>query len=921
MGSTVQIPSSNGAPATRPGGRVVARERLITQLMESRRRRCIVVQGPVGSGKSALLQAWRESLLVVGFGVAWHGCLADDADPAHFLGRLSASLAKIDPAIGREAALLVELGMDDEAVERVVIALARGIAGHRSDIVLVIDDLHLLTDTRCHEAMQWLLDFAPANLHIALASRAAVPLSLGRLRDQGMALELDMRDLRMSATESEQFLRANLGDIPPREARRLHELTDGWVMGLQLLAMGIRRERSGAAPTRMRTSTPYLVDAQAFSGYFEREVLSNLAPAEVELLTRMSVCPRLCQPLCVALAGPSHPPEDVLALLAPRDGDALFLMPLESGETLEWFGMNPLFRETLQARFNARDEDYRRAVHRAAWIWFRDNDHPDEAVRHALMTGENADAVSLVQANGRAMRVQGNFRKLGSLMRLLPPEEIQAHIELRVWMAMLHLFARELDACATLLDRLEADLPPERHLPRYQVALLRAALHVQWDDPDAVERLLPCLLATPEGADGLVLGARNNLVSWLYMKQGRYEAARSYHAQSPRLLVDGAELFGTSAGLLNGRCLSAMSYALEGRFVQAERIYRDVLFDAAQRGDAASEAACLAATLLGEVLYESSDLVAARRLLEDRVDLLERISIPDSVLRLHSVLAAVHWASGNRQEAFAYLRRLEEYAAAHGLHRLVAHSVRMQAERRIEMGQYAQAYPALERLDALAATARGLHAAEIQCVAQRARIAWLLAHEDTQAARERLDGLIDLCARHGWQRCAVQLRLQAARVDARSGRVDQVRGDVLDVLRQGSRLGLVRSLLDAGEGVLDLIVQVIEDEPHSPVLSFYVGRLQAAQQSARKVDIAAGGPRPPLTVDVLSEREARIVGLLAQALPNKKIARTLDISPETVKWHLKNIYGKLGVSSRDEAVARVRDLNLAGGDGIAPANA
>jgi LuxR family transcriptional regulator, maltose regulon positive regulatory protein len=135
---------------------------------------------------------------------------------------------------------------------------------------------------------------------------------------------------------------------------------------------------------------------------------------------------------------------------------------------------------------------------------------------------------------------------------------------------------------------------------------------------------------------------------------------------------------------------------------------------------------------------------------------------------------------------------------------------------------------------------------------------------------------------------------------------------VLAALRRGHKLGLVRALLDADPRALELITQAVNDEAPDPLLSFYVNRLQAARQKSAAnsaADAARNAPRHAFPgIEVLSERESRVVGLLAQALPNKKIARTLGISPETVKWHLKNIYGKLGVSSRDEAVARMRDL-------------
>jgi LuxR family maltose regulon positive regulatory protein len=904
--------------------RIVARERLLAQLLDARRNRCVVLQGPAGCGKTSLLIAWREALLSLGFDIAWLTLAAEDNELTHFLDYLVASLTRVDPAMCHEATLLGGRGMDDEAVERTIISLVRGIAAHSNDVVLVLDDLHHVSNGRNHEALQWLLDYAPANLHLVLVSRAAVPLSLGRPRDQGLVLELDMRDLRFTAAESEAFLKAQLGEISQRDARHLHELADGWVAGLQLFAMRLKGKKQAA--TDPASADPLAnaqrLDARGFAAYFEREVLSRLAPSEVELLVRMASCTRVCAPLCIALTGDEQSPAEVRALLMRLESDNLFIAPIESSGSETWYRLNPLFRETLLERFRERSELHQREVHLAAWIWFRDHEQPDDAVRHALLAGESSAAADLVLRVARTMQIRGELRQLVGLIRLLPLAEVQARIGLRLWMVHLQLYAREFDACAAAIARLQADIPEDDMHSRYRLILLRAALALQRDETDEAMAVLPQMLQIPAHADSLAVGGRNNLLSWIYMRRGEYEAARRVQSEAPQLIVEGMPLVGTSAGMLNGRCIAGFSYALEGKFIQVERISRDVLFEADQLGSAAAEAACFAAALLGEVLYEFNELDAARRLLEDRVDVLERVSIPDSVLRVLTVLSAVHGAAGHHLDAFAYLERLEEYAMQYGLHRLIAHSVAAQISRHLQSGQFDAAEAGLARIDMIAAripmppaeTAIGT-AAEIHAMAQGAHVNWCIAHEDFDGAASRLQALIPFSEARGWQRHVAHFQLQAAVVDARRGRADAARAAVLAALRRGHRLGLVRSLLDADPGALDLIDAVVQGETHDPVLSFYVSRLHAAQNATsalRAQPAAKPGNRgaPPTGAETLSEREARVVGLLAQALPNKKIARTLGISPETVKWHLKNIYGKLGVSSRDEAVARVRDLEL-----------
>jgi LuxR family transcriptional regulator, maltose regulon positive regulatory protein len=899
--------------------RVIARERLLTQLLEARRKRCIVVQGPAGCGKTTALTAWREALLPLGFEIAWLTLAPEDNDLAHCLDYLVASLAQVVPQACHEALLLGGRGIDEEIVERTVIALVRGIAECGTDIVLVLDDLHQISHARCHEALQWLLDFAPANLHIALVSRGAIPLSLGRLRAQGLVLELDMRDLRFSPAESAEFLKAQLRDIDPREARQMHEMTDGWVAGLQLMAMRLKRRKAGAAEGMAVESLPHaklhLQDVQAFGDYFEREVLSRLCSSEIELLTRMAICARVCAPLCVALVGKEPEAEQIFALLERLESDNLFIAPVERSGSETWYRLNPLFREILLARFRARSETEQRDMHHAAWTWLRDHDEPDHAVRHALLAGEPGAAADHVQLGARTMQLRGDLRKLVGLIRLLPAAEIQSRIALRLWMLHLHLYAREFDACASGIAQMEAESPDADVVSRYRLTLLKAALAVQCDDPDAAVAVLPALLQPPPRTDGFAMGARNNLLSWIYMRRGEYEHARRIQLEAPTLVMDDAPLNGTSAGMLIGRCMMGFSYALEGKFAQVERISRDVLAQADPLGSAAAEAACFAAALLGEVLYEFNDLDGARKLLEDRIDVLERISIPSSVLRVLTVLSAVHWLAGHRLDAFACLERLEEYATQRGLQRLIAHSLADQVNRHVLSGQIDAAENCLARLDGIipcVPASRPGTRAEIEVLAQRAHIDWCMGQEDFEGAATRLRPLIALCEERGWQRQVARLQMQSALIDARRGRGDAAHQSVLAALRRGHKLGLVRGLLDADPHALDLITQTVKQEAHDPLLSFYASRLEAARQQTSAGRLDSGGKnalRQALPcIETLSERESRVIGLLAQALPNKRIARTLGISPETVKWHLKNIYGKLGVSSRDEAVARMRDF-------------
>ena len=892
------IPSTKLSPP-RLARRVIAREALMAKLLEVRRLTCVVVQGPAGFGKTSTLAAWRQALLTLEFDVAWLTLSPEDNEPARFFSCLLASLGTVNSDVIRGSCELEGRDADESGDELLIITLVQDLSRWSRELVLVIDDLQHIDDERSLRMLRWLLEYAPANLHVALGSRTAVPMGVGlaRLRAQGQAGELDLKDLRFSPEESERFLRGQLGNITRRDALALHELTHGWVAGLQLFAIDLKA-KGGAdyLAVQMR-------DASSFAMYFEREVLTHLAAQDLDLLMHCAVANRFCASLCATLMGQPQAVARMTSRLTHLDREDLFVSQVTSQDREAWYRIHPLLREVLLARLAQRAGTNLAGLHGAAWRWFGAHGHVDEAVRHAVLAGDAEAAADLVEGCAEDLMTRGDLPQLGSLVRRLPAEVVRSRLRLRLLMARLRMYSRNLSAAQADIVSMESDAQMLEGDQQHALTLLRAGLALQRDDTQAVLAIRAQLEAVPDEADWFALSRRNHVLAWYHMNRGDYELAR-------QLLSDGEQKDVSPDRRLVGAAFRGMSYALEGRIADADSLLREVLKQSEHVPDVAI--GCVAAGLLSDPMYEANELEAACALVEPRLDLLERVGIPDAVLRAFLALASSHWARGHRLEAMAVIERLEDYAQRHGLDRLLVHALVLRLTWQLKEGMLDPVDALLQRINALEDKHRhappGTHH-EIPRVAQRANALVALHLNDFGTAARRMSTVLEGATGAKRWREVVRSHLYLAIAQLGNGQAREAQSHLLGALQIGHRLGLVRSLLDISPRIPQMLKDLLDRDPQDPVLVFYIRRILAAAAQTRSqqaVQPATGKPQGNL--DIFSDREKEVLQLVAQALPNKKIARVLGVTPHTVKWHLRKIYLKLGVAERDQAVARLRDM-------------
>ena len=441
-GQDVLLATKLHVPGLRPG--FVPRPRLVGALVEGLTRQLIFVCAPAGFGKTAVLADWARHGR---WPVAWLSLDAGDNDPARFWRHAVAALDRARPGIAERVGPL--LGPPASAsFEPLVTALVNELADQpgEDDLLLVLDDYHLVSSEPVHTSVAFLLGHLPPGLHLVLASRADPPLPLARLRGRGQLAELRATELRFTSEEAAALLREAAGPgLPDAVAAALAARTEGWAAGLQLAALSLRGQADAAGFVAAFTgSNRYVLD------YLADEVLAGQTEQVRTFLLETSVLERLSGELCDAVTGRTGSQ----ALLEQVERAGLFLVPLD--EVRGWWRYHHLFADLLRARLQQEQPGQVVQLHRNAAAWYEGHGLPDDAVRHAVSAGEMVWAARLIEQHFDAVySLRGEGATLQRWLAALPAELVQARPRLLVAQAWMALAGGEAGSAEGLLDAAE----------------------------------------------------------------------------------------------------------------------------------------------------------------------------------------------------------------------------------------------------------------------------------------------------------------------------------------------------------------------------------------------------------------------------------------------------------------------------------
>ena len=750
---------------------LVPRTSLSGRIEEALERKLTVVSAPAGFGKSTLLSTWVAAASQGDRRVAWLSLDSRDDDPARFWRYFVTALSRLDPGCGETALALLSSPQAPQVVT-VLTTVLNDLDILTGEVVLVLDDYHLIASDSIHEPLGFLLEHLPPGVHLVIATRADPPLPLSRLREQGELLELRAQDLRFGPEDAMAYFGQMGLDLSERQVSELVARTEGWVGGLQMAALAMRDH----------PDVPRFIDA--FSGsnryvmdYLAEEVLARQTEAERAFLLRTSVLDRMCASLCEAVTGDRHSQE----VLERIEHANLFMDPLD--DVRGWYRYHQLFADVLNQRLQHEHPELLSGLHRTASAWFATQGLMLDAIPHALAGDDLDRAVHLIESAGMAVVLNHQVQTLLAWIDGLPDPIVDEHPKLHTLRALALALSNRPDAAEASLQAAERCLqtrPPDEEgrgvLGR--VSVIRAAIaRFSGDVGRAVSLSQQALQLLPEGDDFPTERASAKANIGL-----SYQATGMVNAADERPLEEAVTAF-TAAGALTPllNCINRLGrfQTMQGRLRAAAATYQRAAN--AVSGPSGRRGAVETAGYhvgLGLIHLQWNDLDPAEHHLRRAVDLIAGAFTveADQVTDSYVYLARLQQARGQPAEARATLAEFARVARQRAFFSLL-----------VDRGEAEQARLALRQLDLPAAIGwaeawdLGTEVPDYRCEDQqltlaRVRLAQARFSSSTSRAEDAsmlLDRLLETARARGRHNSVIEiltLRALAEQAQHRSGR-------------------------------------------------------------------------------------------------------------------------------------------------------
>lgn len=863
----------------RTPGELLQRERLLQQLDEATAGRVTLVCAAAGFGKTTLLAQWYRARQQQGEALAWLSLEEEDNSPALFVRYLFAALRPLYDGLQTPVAL--SASNDDATDSALFLAwLANALHACPHPLYLILDDYHTISDSEIHAGVNWLLHHAPDCLHLIIGSRAHLPFSLSRLHLQDHYAEIDDRQLRFTLQEAQDyFARSVMPGVRQQDIPHLLSLTEGWVAGMKLASLALP---NGTAPRRL--TGELRSGSRSLARYLEEVIFAPLPPEVLQFLMQTSVLNRLHPRLCDTVTQSTQSK----AMLAWIESHNLFLSALD--EDGLWFRYHPLMRDVLLQRLQQTSDSNISQLHERAGNWFAAEQLWAEAVRHALAAGKSVTRHA--EAGAQSLAEEGDIATMVRWIRYLPatPDPSRIELQLNLAWALAHHF--HFADARQLLDAIDAMVAIQTTpLPRatwVKQRVVRAICEAFADNISGSITLVEPLLKEVPCNDVWVDGLVCNILSYCHLALAHPQRTLDVQQRFPMGMAKNRNMF---IEVYRAFVLS-LAYLRQGNLDEAERQATQAWQQAEQQTGSHSSSGATLAPLLAAIAWTRGEGDAAHALLAPRLGMIDDCCPADGVSLCYAILARWAQTNGQYDDAHALLIHAEQLSLRRGWWRVRIDLLAERVKLFLDVEDTHSARQCVHTLAGLAQDANNL-IAHWQSALSESRL--LLAENQPQAAATRLDAVIIEQEAHGETLFALRVRLLQAAALWRAGKASQAAMTCKPALALAVQHKMARSLHEAGHEL--------------PALLRWMREHLAPDDNITEAENLLGISSQPDTLR-LTEREQQTLRLIAEGNSNKAIARTLGISVETVKWHLKQLYEKLEVNGRIQAVNQARKRSL-----------